>query len=76
MSRAKPAFWLVKITSRAELARYLNKSERAELARYPAPIVGHLLWPLSFNLDPKIIHLALPHSSPTTTKTFIQYSVG
>ena len=29
-SRAKLAFWLVRITSRAELARYLNKPERAE----------------------------------------------
>ena len=41
MSRAEPAFWLVRITSRAELARYLNEPERAEPkraepARYPA----------------------------------------
>ena len=35
-SRAELAFWLVRITSRAELARYLNESERAEPARYPA----------------------------------------
>ena len=29
-SRAELAFWLVRITSRAELARYLNEPERAE----------------------------------------------
>ena len=39
-SRAELAFWLVRITSRAELARYLNEPERAEPkraepARYP-----------------------------------------
>ena len=40
-SRAELAFWTVRITSRAELARYLNEPERvepkrAEPARYPA----------------------------------------
>jgi hypothetical protein len=29
-SRAELAFWLVKITSRAELAHYPNEAERAE----------------------------------------------
>ena len=43
-SRAELTFWLVRITSRAELARYLNEPERAEperaeLARYPALVV-------------------------------------
>ena len=32
-SRAELAFWLVRITSRAELARYLNEPERAEPSR-------------------------------------------
>jgi hypothetical protein len=32
-SRAKLAFWLVKITNRAELARYPNEPERAEPSR-------------------------------------------
>jgi hypothetical protein len=32
-SRTEPAFWLVKITSRAELTRYPNEPERAMLAR-------------------------------------------
>jgi len=32
-SRAELAFWLVRITSRAKPARYLNKPERAELSQ-------------------------------------------
>ena len=32
-SRAELSFWLVRITSRAELARYLNEPERAEPSR-------------------------------------------
>ena len=44
-SRAELAFWLVRITRRAELARYLNEPERAEpkraeLARYPALVMS------------------------------------
>ena len=46
-SRAERAFRLVRITSRAELARYLNEPERAEpkrteLARYPALVVTNV----------------------------------
>jgi len=36
-SRAELAFWLVRITSRAKLACYLNKPERAE----PSQLVIH-----------------------------------
>ena len=47
-SQAELPFWLVRITSRAELARYLNEPERAEpkraeLARYPGLGPGHAL---------------------------------
>ena len=41
-SRTELAFWLVRITSRAELARYLNEPERAEPPRYPALSVTQL----------------------------------